>query len=304
MAFRRIVLPAERPSEAQLTRAMAGIGMRFAAAPDRNANIEDTLLFASEAGMEQGDLRVLSELVTWFGVHAPWVNADRLVWSFAGFRREGEQRSPAARSPQGFSRSRTRRYVEEKNPRATTRRASSCRPQQKDPRNSRLVRITREHPSERVRALGSAMGRWQGGDRRFGRLEKVYEGPRLDLLLAGTDFQLRCRGEDQRFRGSALRVPAGVLRDRAADVLDPATLCRRHRAYRYRVMMGPTYRADMWAALEAEPGLSAAELARRTYGSFATAWQVRRDYLLVHGGVANAETSPPDRTAPAAGAAT
>ncbi len=57
-------------------------------------------------------------------------------WSFAGLRREGEQRSPAARSPQDFSRSRTRRYAEEKNPRATTRRASSCRPQQKDPRNS------------------------------------------------------------------------------------------------------------------------------------------------------------------------
>jgi len=208
------------------------------------ANIEDTLLFASEAGMEQGDLRVLSVLVTWFGMHAPWVNADR------------------------------------------------------------LVRITREHPSERVRAFWSAMGRWQGRDRRFARLEKVYEGPRLDLLRVGTDFHLCRRGEDERFARSALRVPAGVLRDRPADVLDPATLCRRHRAYRYRVMMGPTYRADMWAALEAEPSLSAAELARRSYGSFATAWQARRDYLLVHGGVAGAETSPPHGTIPPVTAAT
>ncbi len=57
-------------------------------------------------------------------------------WSFTGFRCEGEQRGPVARSPQGFFRSRTRRYVEERNPRATTRRASSCRPQQNDPRNS------------------------------------------------------------------------------------------------------------------------------------------------------------------------
>lgn len=46
-------------------------------------------------------------------------------------------------------------------------------------------------------------------------------------------------------------------------------------------MIGPTYRADMWAALEADPDLSAAELARRTYGSFATAWHVRRDFALV-----------------------
>ena len=59
-------------------------------------------------------------------------------WGFAGLRREGEQRSPAARSLQGFSRSRTRRYVEEKDPRATTRRASSCRRQQKDPQDPSL----------------------------------------------------------------------------------------------------------------------------------------------------------------------
>ena len=234
MAFSRIVLPRERPSEAQLTRAMAGIGMRFAAEPDWSVNIEDTLLFASEAGMEQDDLRVLSVLVTWFGVHAPWVNADR------------------------------------------------------------LVRITREHPSERVRAFWSAMGRFKGRDRRFARLEKVYEGPRIDLLRVGTDFHLRRRGEDDRFEGSALRVPAGVLRDRAADVLDPRALCRRHRAYRYRVMMGPTYRADMWAALEAEPDLSAAELARRSYGSFATAWQVRRDHRLVNGNVTGEHVSRVD----------
>ncbi len=65
------------------------------------------------------------------------------AWSFAGFRSEGEQRSPVARSPQGFFRSRTLRYVEERNPRATTRRASSCRPQQKDPRKSRRAHARR-----------------------------------------------------------------------------------------------------------------------------------------------------------------
>ncbi len=85
-------------------------------------------------------------------------------------------------------------------------------------------------------------------------------------------------GEDQRFAGSRLRVPANVLRDRPADVLTPAELASRHRAYRWRLVIGPTYRADMWAALEREPTLSAAEVARRTYGSFATAWQVRRDF--------------------------
>ncbi|MBI5627907.1 MAG: hypothetical protein HY953_03225, partial [Candidatus Rokubacteria bacterium] len=80
-----------------------------------------------------------------------------------------------------------------------------------------------------------------------------------------------------------LRVPANVLRDRSADVLSPAALARRHLAYRWRVIMGATYRADVWAALEAHPALSAAELARRTYASFATAWLAKHDHALLTG---------------------
>jgi hypothetical protein len=37
----------------------------------------------------------------------------------------------------------------------------------------------------------------------------------------------------------------------------------------------------MWAVLESDPSLSPAELARRTYGSFATAWQVKQDFELL-----------------------
>ena len=72
-------------------------------------------------------------------------------------------------------------------------------------------------------------------------------------------------------------MPAGVLRERAADVLSPSALAMHHRGYYWRVVVGPTFRADMWAALEREPELSAAELARKCYGSYATAWRVRRD---------------------------
>ena len=53
--------------------------------------------------------------------------------------------------------------------------------------------------------------------------------------------------------------------------------------YRRRVLLGPSYRADMWAALDANPALSAAELARRTYGSFATAWHVLQDWAVLAG---------------------
>ena len=76
-------------------------------------------------------------------------------------------------------------------------------------------------------------------------------------------------------------MPANTLRHRDQDVLTPAELARRHAGYRWRVLMGPSYRADMWAALERDSSLPAAELARRAYGSFATAWQVKRDRELL-----------------------
>ncbi|HEY3355686.1 MAG TPA: hypothetical protein VGQ83_20710 [Polyangia bacterium] len=203
---------------------MVGIGMSFAAPAARGPNIEDTLLFASAAAMDQHDLRVLAVLVTWFGVHHPFVNADR------------------------------------------------------------LTKLVAARGSPRVQALWSALSTWQHGDRRFARVAALYRSPRLDLLPTGTEFQIRRHGEDPRFVASALRVPANVLRDRAADVLTPAQLARRHGAYRWRVIMGPTYRADVWAAVEADPALPAAALARRAYASFATAWQTKRDHALLSTG--------------------
>ena len=223
MGYKREILPRRKLSGDALTSAMVGIGMRFAARPDPEANIEDTLLFASEAGMVWDDLRVLAVLTTWWGAHFSWVNADR------------------------------------------------------------LTHIVDGHESERVRAFWSAAACWMHRDRRFSRLQRGYQGHRLELLSVGTDFQIQRHGEDCRFKGSPLRVPGNALRDRSSDVLSPTELCRRHAAYRHRLMMGPSYRADMWAALEADPQLTVAELARRAYGSFATAWQVKRDFNVARG---------------------
>lgn len=221
MAYRRDATVRAQLSEDELTEAMVGIGMSFAARANYDANIEDTVLAASEQGMLHDDLRTLAILVTWLGVHARLINADR------------------------------------------------------------LTRLVEAHQAPRVRAFWSAIALWQKKDRRFARLVSLYQGERVDLLSVGTDFQVRRHGEDPRFEGSALRVPANTLRDRPADVLEPAELARRHRTYRQRLIMGPSYRADMWAALEENPALSAAELARAAHGSFATAWQVKRDWQLV-----------------------
>ena len=144
----------------------------------------------------------------------------------------------------------------------------------------RLWRGVEQQADQRVRAYWSAIGHMLEKDRRFARLQAVHHGPRVDLLRAGSEFQLKRRGEDPRFASGPLRVPNGVLRDRAADVLAPALLAKRHRTYRCRVLLGPTYRADMWAEVERDPSLTATEIARRAYGSFATAWQVKKDWKV------------------------
>jgi hypothetical protein len=223
MGFSRLVHPAVQPADDALSQAMAGIGMKFGVRAAMQPNIEDTLLFASIEAMERDDLRVLAVLVTWFGIHAPWVNADR------------------------------------------------------------LTRLVGAESSSRVRALWSALSQGREKERRFSRLAKLHEGTRVDLLETGMDFRLRRNGEDPRFARTVLRVPAKVLRDRETDALTPTELAERHRAYRWRVIIGPSYRADMWAALDADPKLSSAELARRTYGSFATAWRVKRDFVVFEG---------------------
>lgn len=200
---------------------MVGIGMNFAAEPERDADLESTLVHASQLGMDDGDLRVLSVLTTWLGVHSAHVNADR------------------------------------------------------------LVRLATTETSERVRAYWAAIASWLAKDRRFARLTTAYDGPRVDLLPVGTDFQLKRRGEDPRLVGSKLKAPAGTLRDRADDVLNPEALARRHSGYRNRLLMGPTWRADVWTVLERAPELSVAEVARRASCSFATAWQVVQDFKLL-----------------------
>lgn len=222
MAFSRATALRDPPDEANLTRDMVGVGMNFAAEANPSAPIEETLVHASAAGMDEHDLRVLAVLTTWVGVHLGHINA------------------------------------------------------------ARLVRCVSEHGSDRVHAYWAAVARWQSKDRRFARLVGLHDGRPVDLLPVGTDFQIARRGEDERFAGSPLRVPAGTLRDRDADVLAPEVLVRRHTGYRNRVLMGPTWRADVWTVLAEEPDASVAEAARRAGCSFATAWQVVQDFRLLH----------------------
>lgn len=118
-------------------------------------------------------------------------------------------------------------------------------------------------------------------DSRFKKLKKLYKGERLDLLKVGMDFQLGRHGEDPRFTNSCFRAPGNVLRNRPRDILGPARLAKLNPIYRYRIVIGPTYRADQWAFLEQTEKITPSELAKLSYSSFGSAWQTRHDFELL-----------------------
>ncbi len=145
----------------------------------------------------------------------------------------------------------------------------------------RLQRALKLEKDERLLAFWIAIARRHRSDRRFAALSRKFRGNRVHLLLAQSNFLIDRHGEDPRFENTCLIVPNKTLRCRPADILDPKQLTNIHLTYRYRVIMGPSYRADMWAQLEMTPDISAAELARKCYGSFATAWKVIEDRKLL-----------------------
>lgn len=228
MVFSRETVHPDLPDADVLTRNMIGIGMNFAGEPNPTAQIEETLLHASILGMDESDLRVLSVLTTWIGVHYQRINAARLLRTLA-----------SSRSP-------------------------------------------------RVHAYWASIALWLEKDRRFSRMRKLHENPPVDLLTVGTGFQIQRRGEDKRFVGSQIRVPEGTLRNRLSDVVPAENLVHIHPGYRNRVVMGPTWRADVWTVLEENPNLNVSQIARRAGCSFATAWQVFQDHRLV-----TSKQSPP-----------
>ncbi|MBI3556655.1 MAG: hypothetical protein HY074_10365 [Deltaproteobacteria bacterium] len=146
----------------------------------------------------------------------------------------------------------------------------------------RLVKMVRLLEDKRVKAFWAALAQWQGQDWRFKKLQKVYTRPRLDLMGERTSFQIERHGEDDRFTKTTMRVPNKLLRHRLVDILTPHELAKKHRAYSYRIMIGPSYRADMWALMDQNSDLTPTEIARQTYGSFPTAWEVKRDWLLLN----------------------
>jgi hypothetical protein len=142
----------------------------------------------------------------------------------------------------------------------------------------RLTQLVVGHQEARFWTFWGAIAQWQKPDPRWKKLAGIAGSQRQDLLEFGTDFLVSKHGEDERFLGTCLRVPKLTLRERKDDVLTPEELAAIHRSYYFRLIIGPTYRADMWAYLESSPNAESSDVARFAYGSFSTAWEV---YIVV-----------------------
>lgn len=125
-------------------------------------------------------------------------------------------------------------------------------------------------------------------DPRFSKIAKLYQGPRVNYermgrhqdesFYDGTDFLIQKNGEDERFKGTCIRVPNKTLRHRLTDILPAKELALQHSFFRYRAFFGSNLRADVWATLNNSPGLSAAELARKCHCSYTAAHSIKKDF--------------------------
>lgn len=143
-----------------------------------------------------------------------------------------------------------------------------------------LFNLAKELKAPLVKKFWIACAHWKSQDSRFKRLRELDDGKRLHLIESD-DFQLKRHGEDLRFKNTPLIVHAKVLRNRPTDIDSAEQIARQHRAFHYRILIGPSYRADLMALLERRPDLTAADLARSCYSSFSAAWQAKQDFELI-----------------------
>lgn len=142
----------------------------------------------------------------------------------------------------------------------------------------RLYRALKEYGDERVNAYFASLARQLKKDPRFRKISALYKGKRIFLdKNKSYEFLVSRNGEDERFKNTKLIVANGSLRIRYDDIATQQEMVKLHKDYYYRTLIGPSFRADMVSCFLRERNISASDLARRCYGSFATAWQVVKD---------------------------
>ena len=128
-----------------------------------------------------------------------------------------------------------------------------------------------------VRFYWAAFAQMRRHDIRFKKLLTIVPSKRIGIAGEDRSFLIERNGEDMRFHKTCLHVPNKLLRHRPEDILTPTELAHTHPGYRFRVLIGPTHRADMFAELELSRNINTYALAKKCYGSYRTAMAVKRD---------------------------
>ncbi len=126
-------------------------------------------------------------------------------------------------------------------------------------------------------------------DQRFKRLSALYRGKRInfsDRFVKNkqqkvTKMLIEMKEEDERFKGTCIRVHRGYFSERPHQIFPVSVIAKKHLSYHYRVMMGPSYRADLWALLKMYPNISAYALGKKAHCSYRTAYIAKKDYELL-----------------------
>lgn len=126
----------------------------------------------------------------------------------------------------------------------------------------------------------AAVAQWQGSDNRFRSLRDKVSLKSKKEISQGSKFLAKKNGYDPRFQDTCLIVPKKMLEKKDWLVLSPAKMIDHHLDYRWRLIIGPSFRADMWSQLEQDHSLPAVTLARKSYGSYATAYRAKKEFEI------------------------
>ena len=124
-------------------------------------------------------------------------------------------------------------------------------------------------------------------DQRFKRLSELYKGRRVNFAdrfsknKKMTKMLIEIKGEDERFKKTCIRIPKGYFSKRPNQIFPIPVIAKNHLPYKYRVMMGASYRADLWALLDIDPDISAYALGKKTHCSYRSAYIVKKDYEIL-----------------------
>lgn len=111
---------------------------------------------------------------------------------------------------------------------------------------------------------------------------KLLVRPRETIFLYPqevTESAMALKGSIPWLEAVGFLVPAGSLRIRERDVLNPEELVRKNRQYRNRYIYGPSWRADIITAIE-DGCTRPAAIVRRVGCSYEPAYRVFREYSI------------------------